>query len=146
MSGVLVLAAARADPVGDGPEIGEGQSKSKKTVKLSKPSGETSRANLVEGNLEQQNLVIKIQDLTWLVTLQNQEQAVRDSLINILHCAQAPHTSTLNQRNTHSPRSSTVKEGKRNRTARYENRIFHFNRTRFTTRLQRSSPLLPLLI
>jgi hypothetical protein len=62
MSGVLALAAARADPVGDGPKTG-GQSKSKKVVKLSgrtKPSGEKSRVNLVEGNLEQQNLMIKI--------------------------------------------------------------------------------------
>jgi hypothetical protein len=52
MSGALVLATARADPVGDGPKIGEGQSKSKKAVKLSKPTGEKSRVNLVEGNLE----------------------------------------------------------------------------------------------
>jgi hypothetical protein len=36
---------------------------------------EKSRANLVERNLEQQNSVIKIQDLTRLVTPQNQEQA-----------------------------------------------------------------------
>jgi hypothetical protein len=71
MSGALALAAARADPVRDGPKIGEGQSKSKKVIKLSgrmKPSGKKSRVNLVEGNLEQQNLVIKIQDLTRLVT------------------------------------------------------------------------------
>jgi hypothetical protein len=52
MSGALVQATARADPVGDGPKIGEGQSKSKKVVKLSKPTGEKSRVNLVEGNLE----------------------------------------------------------------------------------------------
>jgi hypothetical protein len=135
MSGALALAAARADPVGDGPKIGEGQLKSKKAVKLSKPSGEKSRANLVEGNLEQQNLVIKIQDLTRLVTPQNQEQAARDSLINILHRAQAPHTSTLNQRNTHSPRSSTVEEGKRNRTTRYENRIFPFQPNKIYNRI-----------
>jgi hypothetical protein len=40
MSGVLALAAARADPVGDGPKTGEGQLKSKKDVKLSESSGE----------------------------------------------------------------------------------------------------------
>jgi hypothetical protein len=51
MSDVLALAVARADPVGDGPKTGEGQSKSK-DVKLSKSSGKKSRANLVEGNLE----------------------------------------------------------------------------------------------
>jgi hypothetical protein len=39
MSGALALAAARADPVGDGPKTGEEQSKLKKAVKLSKPSG-----------------------------------------------------------------------------------------------------------
>jgi hypothetical protein len=43
MSGVLALAAAQTDPVEDGPKTGEGQSKSKKAVKLfgrTKPSGE----------------------------------------------------------------------------------------------------------
>jgi hypothetical protein len=47
MSGALSMAAARADPVKDGPKIGEGQLKSTKAVKLSgrtKPSGENLRA------------------------------------------------------------------------------------------------------
>jgi hypothetical protein len=143
MSGALALAAARADPVGDGPKTGEEQSKLKKAVKHSKPSGEKSSANLVEGNLEQQNLVIKIQDLTRLVTPQNQEEAARDSLINILHHAQAPHTSTLNQQNAHSPRSSTVEEGKRNRTARYENRIFPFQPNKIYNRITKVTALPP---
>jgi hypothetical protein len=46
MSGALALAAARADPIGDGPKIGEGQSKSKKAVKLSKPSGEKNQERI----------------------------------------------------------------------------------------------------
>jgi hypothetical protein len=96
---------------------------------------EKSRVNLVEGNLEQQILVIKIQDLARLVTPQNQEQAAQESLINILHRAHAPHTSTLNQRNAHSPISSTVEEGKRNRTARYENWIFPFQPNKIYNRI-----------